>query len=64
MEQAIPKLGVHGLIVSKIDLFSPKQLEDLVKRICKNELKALEYFGGVIGAVMGIVQILINAITY
>ncbi|MCA9815783.1 MAG: DUF445 family protein [Candidatus Obscuribacterales bacterium] len=64
VEQAIPKLGVHGLIVSKIDLFSPKQLEDLVKRICKNELKALEYFGGVIGAVMGIVQILINAITY
>lgn len=64
VEQAIPKLGVHGLIVSKIDLFTPRQLEYLVKRICKNELKALEYFGGVIGAVMGIVQILINAITF
>lgn len=64
VEQAIPKLGVHGLIVSKIDLFTPRQLEYLVKRICKNELKALEYFGGVIGAVMGIIQILINAITY
>jgi len=64
LEQAIPKLGVHGLIVSKIDLFTPMQLEYLVKRICKNELKALEYFGGVIGAVMGIIQILINAITY
>ncbi|MCA9805184.1 MAG: DUF445 family protein [Cyanobacteria bacterium HKST-UBA02] len=64
LEQAIPKLGVHGLIVSKIDLFTPMQLEYLVKRICKNELKALEYFGGVIGAVMGIIQILINAITF
>lgn len=64
LEQAIPKLGVHGLIVSKIDLFTPMQLEYLVKRICKNELKALEYFGGVIGAVMGIIQIIINAITF
>lgn len=64
VEKAIPRLGVHGLIVSKIDLFTPQQLEYLVNRICKNELKALEYFGGIIGFVLGIVQILINAITF
>ena len=64
VEQAIPKLGVHGLIVSKIDQFTAQQLEYLVNRICKNELKALEYFGAIIGFVLGIVQIIINAITW
>ena len=64
VEEAIPKLGVHGLIASKIDQFSAKHLEFLVNRICKNELKALEYFGAIIGFVLGVVQILINAITW
>ncbi|MCW5823561.1 MAG: DUF445 family protein [Cyanobacteria bacterium TGS_CYA1] len=64
IEQAIPAIGVHGLIVSKIDLFSPQQLESLVYKICKTELKALEYFGLIIGAILGLMQILVNAITY
>ncbi len=64
IEQAIPAIGVHGLIVSKIDLFSPQQLEMLVYKICKTELKALEYFGLIIGAMLGLIQILVNAITY
>ncbi len=62
VEEAIPALGVHAHIVNKIDLFTPQQLEFLVNRICKNELKALEYFGAVIGGLMGLSQIALNMI--
>jgi len=62
VEQAIPKLGVHGLIAQKIDHFAPQQLEKLVYRICQNELYALELFGLGIGGCMGIIQIFLNAI--
>ncbi|MBX9691688.1 MAG: DUF445 family protein, partial [Cyanobacteria bacterium] len=62
VEEAIPTLGVHAHIVNKIDLFTPQQLEFLVNRICKSELKALEYFGAVIGGLMGFWQIFFNAI--
>jgi len=64
VEHAIPSLGVHALIAKKIDLFAPEKLEMLVYRICQNELHALETFGMVIGAAMGIVQILLNGFTY
>lgn len=62
LEKAIPKLGMYNVIAQKIDLFSAQQLENLVKRICKQELQALEWFGGFIGLALGFVQILVNAI--
>lgn len=64
VEQAIPALGVHGLIANKISLFAPQQLEKLVYRICQNELHALELFGLGIGAMMGAIQIFLNGLTY
>jgi Uncharacterized protein conserved in bacteria len=62
LEKAIPKLGMYNVIAQKIDLFSAQQLENLVKRICKQELQAMEWFGGFIGLALGFVQILVNAI--
>ncbi|HEY9785072.1 MAG TPA: DUF445 family protein [Candidatus Obscuribacterales bacterium] len=64
LEKAIPALGMYSLIANKIDLFSSEQMEALVKRICKQELKALEYAGGVIGFILGSIQIFINAFTF
>lgn len=62
VEEALPALAIHHHIVNKIDLFTPQQLEYLVHKICKQELKALEYFGLIIGSLMGIIQIVLNAI--
>ncbi|MBK7749046.1 MAG: DUF445 family protein [Candidatus Obscuribacter sp.] len=62
LEKAIPKLGMYNVIAQKIDLFSAQQLENLIKRICKQELQALEWFGGFIGLMLGFVQIVVNAI--
>lgn len=63
LEKAIPALGMYALIARKIDLYTAKQIEDLVYRICSQELRALELFGGVIGFFLGILQIIVNALT-
>ena len=57
LERAIPALGMSTLIATKIEHFSAEQLEMLIKRICKKELQALEWFGAGIGVVMGFTQI-------
>jgi uncharacterized membrane protein YheB (UPF0754 family) len=63
LEKAIPAMGMYALIAHKIDLFTAKQIEELVYRICRQELRALELFGGVIGFFLGIAQIIVNAIS-
>ncbi|HEY9715062.1 MAG TPA: DUF445 family protein [Chroococcales cyanobacterium] len=60
MEKAIPALGMHALIAKKIDMFTAQQLEALIKRICKQELKWLEILGGFIGLMMGIMAVAVN----
>ncbi|MBI4533181.1 MAG: DUF445 family protein [Candidatus Melainabacteria bacterium] len=60
MEKAIPALGMYGLIARKIELFTPRQLEILIKRICRQELRWLALLGGFIGAWLGLVQIWVN----
>lgn len=63
LERAIPALGMYSLIAHKIDLFTARQIEEVVKRICKQELVWLEIFGGIIGFFLGILQILVNAMS-
>lgn len=60
LEKAIPALGVYGMIARKIELFTPEQLESVIKRICKQELKMLELLGGVIGLWLGCIQATVN----
>jgi len=60
LEKAIPQLGVYGMIARKIELFTPQQLEAVIKRICKQELKMLEVLGAVIGLWLGCIQATVN----
>lgn len=62
LERAIPALGVHGLIAHKINEFSPQKLEEVIKRICREELKWLEFLGGFIGFWLGLVQVFLNVV--
>lgn len=62
LEKAIPALGMYTLISHKIDMFSPLQLEQLIKRICKQELRWLAWLGGIIGAWLGVLQIAVNVV--
>ncbi len=60
LERALPELGMKQLIARKIEQFSPAELERLVRKVCDKELRWLEFFGGFIGFLMGISQVLIN----
>jgi uncharacterized membrane protein YheB (UPF0754 family) len=60
LEQALPKLGTYSMIAHKIEQFSSQQLEMLVQRICRTELKWLEVLGGFIGFWLGLVQVFMN----
>jgi len=60
LEQALPKLGTYSMIANKIEQFPPQQLEVLVLRICRSELKWLEFLGGFIGFWLGLVQVFMN----
>lgn len=60
LEKAIPALGIYALIAHKIELFSARELERLIKRVCKDELKWLAWLGGFIGAWLGLLQIVVN----
>lgn len=62
LERLIPKLGIYALIAKKIELFSPAELERLVRRVCGKELRWLEFFGGLIGLLMGFTQVILNSI--
>lgn len=64
LEKAIPKLGVYGMIATKIEMFSPQQLEHVIKRICKQELKMLELLGALIGLWLGCFQVGVNYFTH
>ncbi len=63
LERAIPALGAYQLIATKIEQFSPQQLEQVVLRICRKELKALELLGALIGFWLGLVQIVVNLVS-
>lgn len=60
LERALPSLGTYQLIATKIEQFSPEQLEMLVKRICHKELKLLEVLGTIIGFWLGAIQVAVN----
>jgi uncharacterized membrane protein YheB (UPF0754 family) len=62
LEKAIPALGMYGLIARKIDLFTARQIEELIHRICKQELRVLEIFGGLLGLSLGFVQVFCNVV--
>lgn len=56
------KVDFKDVIRSKIEGFSLIKLERIVMTIAKNELKHIEYLGGVLGAIIGVLQFLITDI--
>jgi uncharacterized membrane protein YheB (UPF0754 family) len=64
LEKAIPELGVYGMIARKIEVFTPQQLEQVIKRICHQELRMLELLGAFIGLWLGCIQATVNYFTH
>lgn len=58
--KAKEELRLKELVEDKINSFDLEQLEDLIIRLSKQELKQIEVLGGVIGFFVGIVQAVIS----
>ena len=54
----IERLDVSGIVEDKINEFDIKELEALIMEISRKELNALVWIGGLLGAVIGFVNLL------
>ena len=60
VEKAKEQLQLKELVEEKINSFDLEELEDLIIRLSKQELKQIEVLGGIIGFFVGTVQALIS----
>jgi uncharacterized membrane protein YheB (UPF0754 family) len=58
-ESVEKKIDFRKIIQNKIDGFDLSRLESIIYAIAAKELKAIEIFGGVLGFVVGLLQLLI-----
>ena len=52
-------VDIKGHIVEKMDNFSLKEIEDMIMKISRNELRHIEILGGVLGGIIAVFQFLI-----
>lgn len=57
------ELDLEAIVIQKVSMFSSDQLEDMLYTIMSKEFKMVEILGGVLGFIIGIIQILIAALT-
>ncbi len=53
------KVDIHKIVSDKVNALSPDQLEVLMNRVVNKEFKFIEILGGVLGFLIGILQVLI-----
>lgn len=53
------QMNIAHIVGEKVKNFSLKELEELVLHVAKKELKAIEVLGGVLGFLIGVLQVLI-----
>ena len=50
------KINFKEIMLEKMENFSLKEIEDIILRVSKEELKHIEIIGGILGAVIAIFQ--------
>jgi len=59
IHKAANRLNVRVMVEEKINSFDLAQIERLIYEISNRELKAIEYLGGILGFVIGLIQAMI-----
>lgn len=63
LEQAVETgLDVDALVAEKVAAFPVEKLEQLVLDVARRELRAIEVLGGVLGVLIGFIQVLVVAL--
>ena len=52
-------LDIKGMITTRVKSFDLRELEEIILEISSKELKAIEIYGGILGFIIGIVQVMI-----
>ncbi len=52
-------IDVEKIIIDRLDAMDLMQLEELIVSLAKKELKAIEYVGGILGFIIGLLQVLL-----
>ena len=52
-------VDLKGHIIEKMDNFSLREIEDIIIKISKKELKHIEILGGILGGIIAVFQYLI-----
>ena len=53
------KINFREIILDKMENFSLQEIEEIILRISKNELKHIEIIGGVLGGIIAVFQFLL-----
>lgn len=56
IHKATSSISISAMIEEKISLFELEEIEEMILKIAKSELKHIEYLGGVLGFLIGITQ--------
>lgn len=57
------KIDVEHIITQKVEKLSPAALEKLIKGILKKEFVFIEWIGGILGFLIGVIQVLLIVLT-
>ncbi|MGE3854332.1 MAG: DUF445 domain-containing protein, partial [Planctomycetota bacterium] len=57
---ALPALDIRGLVRDTVAAWPPEQLEQAIQQVARNHLRFVTWVGGILGAMIGSVQILIR----
>ena len=56
--RVIPILNLDQMIIERVQSTSPQELESAIQTIVRKELQAIVYLGGVLGFLVGLIQLL------
>jgi uncharacterized membrane protein YheB (UPF0754 family) len=56
MEQVIPILNLDQVIADRVKSTPPKDMEDAIQAIVREELQAIVNLGGILGIAIGLIQ--------
>lgn len=64
IKQLVDKVNIGQIVANRVEQFEFDRLENLVYRVARTELRWVEYLGGVLGFIIGLLQVLFTWAVY
>lgn len=60
IKQLVDKVNIGQIVAARVEQFDFERLENLVYHVARTELRWVEYMGGVLGFIIGLLQVLLT----